>query len=285
MNSIINTKNYTNPIQSFISTQYKNVRINSSKSLNIFIREEELITDKGLIFEDFSTEKSYSYDYSDSDDADPNVDSLLDINLMVSNHKLINRRQYIKVQNILANLGGLYKALSMAFYFLVFFFSSVKMNVKIINKVFQFKIDTDINNRKNIFDKKEKTHNFQNKELDVNNSSKKVATNNFMISERNSSNVKNLSKRNSKINISYSNFNLKAPENFKNNLNTHYNRNFSQKTEKSLDSFFYELKRKSNKRKISFSNSEIISWILCYCCKNNKNSKKILFKKIEDHIK
>lgn len=268
MNSIINTKNYTNPLLFFISTQYKNARINSSKSLNIFIREEDLITDKGLIFEDFFKQSSYSYDYSDSDDADQNSDSLLDINLMVANHKLIYRRKYIKIQNLLANLGGLYKALSMAMYFLTFFLSSVKMNLKIINKVFQFKIITDINNRKNICDKKEKIPKPQNEDMNLN-ISKKITTNNIMISDINQTKFNNLIKRNSNKNIAaHSNFDLdKSNENLKNNFNTcrKNNSNLFQKKEKSFDSFFTKLKRKSKARKISINNCEIISRILCNC--------------------
>lgn len=159
-----------------MSVQYKNVRIACSKSMKIFIREKDLVTDKGFIFEDTYTDSSYSYDYSDSDDADPSSDSLMDINLMVANHKLIYRRKYIKIQTILANLGGLFKALSLAFYFLSFFFSIVKMNLKIVNKIFDFEIESNIKNQKLVINKHRINNKLYNKEYDLNNCSDKNST-------------------------------------------------------------------------------------------------------------
>jgi hypothetical protein len=133
-NSIINANKYTTPTQSYISVIYKNLRLASSKVANVYIRSQEIDTDVGILFQTLIKNMSYAFDSSDVDDSDPIADTLMDFNFFVANHKPIFHRSYLKVQTVLANIGGLAKAMLLGMY-LITFYSTVKLNTTIMNKI------------------------------------------------------------------------------------------------------------------------------------------------------
>jgi hypothetical protein len=137
-NSIINQRNYSDPTQYFISVLYKNIRISTSKVLNMYVRSQEIQTDVGFIVPDMSKNLSYAYDTSDVDESDADISSLMDINVFVANHKLIYHRDYIKIQTILANIGGIKSALFLGMYLISVYFSQLRLNQTIFNKIFDF---------------------------------------------------------------------------------------------------------------------------------------------------
>lgn len=148
-NSIINSQNYNDPISYFILNIYKNIKTDVSKMYNVFLKVSEIKTDDGIMFETNNLQRTISYDYSDLDDMDLG-ESLFDINIFVANRMQIYHRKYIKVQSVLANVGGLAKAIMMAAYFLTFYFSRVKKEKKILNKIFNFDHTDERNLKKKI---------------------------------------------------------------------------------------------------------------------------------------
>ncbi len=104
----------------------------------MFYMKSQIYTDSGIIFEAMKTELSYSYDNSDYDDSEPLTESLMDFNIFVAYHKAILHRKYLKVQTVLANLGGLLKALFMGMYVISFYFFKTKLNQVVLNKILNF---------------------------------------------------------------------------------------------------------------------------------------------------
>jgi hypothetical protein len=153
-NSIINPKNYYNATQYYIYDFYKNIRLSTTKLANVFVRSQEIETDIGILFESLANDISFAYDTSDIDDSDPIPDSLMDINFFVANHKPIFHRKYIKVQEIIANIGGLAKAFLIGMYIVSFYFSTIKLNTTILNKIFYFDLNeskADLTNNKKAY--------------------------------------------------------------------------------------------------------------------------------------
>jgi hypothetical protein len=142
-NAIINPRNYTDPTQYYIYNFYKNVRITTSKVSNVFVRSQEIETDVGILFESLSSDVSYAYDTSDGDDNDFDPNTLMDINFFVANHKPIFHRKYLKAQTFIANMGGLAKALILIMYLLCFYFSTVRLNTAIMNKILDYQVIGD----------------------------------------------------------------------------------------------------------------------------------------------
>jgi hypothetical protein len=140
-NSIINPKTYENATQYYIYDYYRNIRLSTTKTANVFIRSQEIETDIGILFESPSSEISYAYDSSDIEDSDPMPNTLMDINFYVANHKPIFHRKYIKAQTIIANIGGLAKAFLLGSYIISFIFSAIKLDTTILNKIFNFDLN------------------------------------------------------------------------------------------------------------------------------------------------
>jgi hypothetical protein len=149
-NSIINPNDYAEPVKQFIFVIYKNIRLSSSKVYDMFIGNQEITTDEGFLLDDYRTDSAYYFDSSGYDDSDPLEESLMDINLYVSNRKPIINRKYLKVQTILANVGGLAKALLLLMYVLSFYMSQVKLNKTILNRIIEFDIEKKEGDGKNV---------------------------------------------------------------------------------------------------------------------------------------
>jgi hypothetical protein len=149
-NTIINPKDYNKPSTTYVVNQYKIVKLSAFKNFNIFIRTQEIETDKGIIFEDLSSEFSYAYDGTDLDESDALDFSMIDINLIVANHGPIYHRRYLKVPTVIANIGGLTNTLFLGIYVLTFYFSKVKLNTSIMNNIFEFNYgcSNNINNER-----------------------------------------------------------------------------------------------------------------------------------------
>lgn len=164
--TIINTRNYEFPNQYFLSTQYKQIKLSSYKLVNLYIKGQEIQTDRGWIFEDIASDNSRAFDYIEFDDADPAPVSLVDYYVFVSNQNIIYRRKYLKIQTIFANIGGLAKALLFILRILTFYFSRVKFYKTLANRIFNF----EFHERNNLY----KTLPIFNKSLDHRQLSKKL---------------------------------------------------------------------------------------------------------------
>jgi hypothetical protein len=142
-NTIFDLRNYTSPKQLYLLNLFKNIKLTSTKSFNIFIREQELISDDGFMFEDITNYTSISYDTSDVDDADISESSIMDINFYAAPHKLYYYRSYIKIQTVLANFGGTADALFIIGHAIALYFAQIQLNQKLMNKIFDFNLDKD----------------------------------------------------------------------------------------------------------------------------------------------
>jgi hypothetical protein len=160
-NTIIDPRNLQNPEQVYLLNLYKNVKPNSRKNFNIFIRQQELYSDEGFIFEAVSNYSSLAYDTSEVDDSDASPDSLMDINLFVAPHKMNYYRNYLKVQTVLANFGGISDALFIIVHVITFYFAQGELNQKLMNKIYDFNFEGNNQKRKiekKISDELEKLH-------------------------------------------------------------------------------------------------------------------------------
>lgn len=261
-NSIINTKNYNEPVSFFILNLYKNIRISSTKLYNVFIREQQIETDKGIIFEDFEIKSSMAYDFADNDDNDPtDIGTLLDINLFSTNHMPIFHRNYLKVQTLLANLGGLAKALMIFSYIFSFYFSRFKRNKLILNKIFDFALNET-----------------ERKQVTLGNT---IIDNQISIS-KSWTNIKN-----QEYNVT-SNNKLASISNFKNSLaKPHVKKKtinaFDEKV--TINKVMDDLNKRKDVFKLNMNFIEIIKFIFCKkCLKGNLKSKFILYSKSHNDL-
>ena len=92
---------------STIDVLYKDIKLSVSKILNIFTIKQEVITDTGIIFSEKEKKESFTIDYFDYDEGEYNDETFMTIKLFASSRNLIYYRRYKKLQDLLANIGGL----------------------------------------------------------------------------------------------------------------------------------------------------------------------------------
>jgi hypothetical protein len=136
--TIINPRSFDKPEQIYLLNLFRNVKLTSRKNFNVFVKHQELRSDEGFMFESNRNYSSYSFDTFDVDEGDASSDSVTDINLYVAPSKVIYYRSYTKIQNVLANFGGISDALFIIVNLLTCYFSKLHINQKLMNLIFDF---------------------------------------------------------------------------------------------------------------------------------------------------
>ena len=131
---------YNNPIQYFIQ-QYQIVpSLHYLKGLDIYLQEETLVTDDGLLMQSNKINKfhniyeTYSYfnnDYSDT--------TLARFRIYPSNHSFYNKRIYSKIQDYLAKIGGIISLALNILPHLIYLISVGRRDEKILNILLEFR--------------------------------------------------------------------------------------------------------------------------------------------------
>jgi len=136
---------YVNPESSTLPVTYKLfnyaflIRPDSFKYLNMFVRGQSLSSDEGFLTKSLYTNDSLANDYIQYDETF--LDSsftLIEFDIQVSANYFIYHRSYIKLQTVLANIGGIGNLLNILFLSVCYIFSIVKRNSIIMNKIFDF---------------------------------------------------------------------------------------------------------------------------------------------------
>jgi hypothetical protein len=129
---------YNNPIQYFIQQYYVVPAVHYFKGLDIYLQEETLETDDGLLMQSNKINKCHniyeSYSYFDNSDI-----ILARFKIYPSNHSFYNKRIYTKIQDYLAKIGGI---ISLAFNILphvVYLISVGRRDEKILNILLEFR--------------------------------------------------------------------------------------------------------------------------------------------------
>jgi hypothetical protein len=140
IDNIVSPGNFTNPIKKVIGTSYYYLDGRNSKDITINLSNNSVSTDEGWLFNDIkeetyikATEKQM--DFQDNDQGDYQLVGLY----IFSNNKTIKtHRSYIKVQDILAKVGGIIKVFTLFIMVLNKMFAEVYMYIEIINSFYGF---------------------------------------------------------------------------------------------------------------------------------------------------
>jgi hypothetical protein len=144
----INCQDANYPVSYNIVNFYQTISTTSYKFSELYIRKQNLESDEGLIFKDSKESSSIAFDYYrfDSSNLDDSK-TLVEIYILVSNNKLIYHRSYMKIQSVLANVGGLANILKIVFLIMSYIFSVVKRDEIILNKIFDYDYSEDSGNK------------------------------------------------------------------------------------------------------------------------------------------
>lgn len=150
----INPGDYQNPKESQPKEVFTNFVINSQKVIDIFMKNNYIETDDGVMLNDIKTEKVTNYDnYLEMDFRVENPDFLV-VHLKVNQKDSYYRRNYSKIQQILAQIGGFINCFWIFAYALNFLHNHLVLIWEIIMNIFRVKFclvkEINISNKKNL---------------------------------------------------------------------------------------------------------------------------------------
>lgn len=138
----INTKDFTNPINTLSKIDLLPLSITIFKNYNIDINYVKLISDNGMLFENnqeyttFRTERIYeNVDLRGDNTIYPGTFS--QVNFRGSGNSEIFNRSYYKIQSALANFGGIFQIVTIIGRVLIFFWSKNNMNEYLIQSILE----------------------------------------------------------------------------------------------------------------------------------------------------
>jgi hypothetical protein len=139
VNTNINTQKASDPITYNIVNFYKQLKNGASKTVEIFIKRQILISDDGVMFKSKNSYQSLVWDFDMYDDSKEGDDQILVMfNIFVSPHITVLHRNYMKIQAVLASVGGLGNLLRVLLFLFCIVFSKLKRDELILNRIFDF---------------------------------------------------------------------------------------------------------------------------------------------------
>ena len=108
---VVDPGNYESPIQYNPMNFYSPVSLKTFLSVEISMQRNEILTDSGALMEDISSEMGYSKsEERQSLTLDP-PDAVFELLIRLDRIKKVFTRKYDKIQNVLANVGGIFNVL------------------------------------------------------------------------------------------------------------------------------------------------------------------------------
>jgi hypothetical protein len=134
------------PTSYVMRNYYKLIKLGSYKIVEFFIRQQTLKSDEGFMFKSQSFYDSIGFDTDKFDDGsfDESTYDLIEFKILASPNKFNIQRSYLKIQTVLASVGGLTSLLKILFTLLSLKFSEMKRNEILLNKIFDFDVRTEI---------------------------------------------------------------------------------------------------------------------------------------------
>jgi hypothetical protein len=150
LNSIFNTQDFTKPKISYIVNNYKSVQYGLYKIFELYIMKRFLKSDNGIIFQSIEQSEIVSFFENSYDFTEMlHEGHLASIFLYSSNKEEIYNRSYMKLQWIFASVGALAEIFMHLFRFICSYFTSLTMNKKILNKIFDYDLIKNQNTENN----------------------------------------------------------------------------------------------------------------------------------------
>ena len=134
----INPSNFKKPITTFGKQIYTPISFGTLTYIEMLFGHLDFITDEGYLFEELNEIEAASY-LSFRQILSLNSNMIVQIDMKLDKIKTTYIRKYDKIQNILANMGGLIKALMLVANFLILPLINLKFRLNLVNSIFHFK--------------------------------------------------------------------------------------------------------------------------------------------------
>lgn len=152
IDTIFDHKDYENPYKYIRKNYYTSMSNKFVKSITFWLRNIDYITDGGILFEE-----KEKLTYVNTEDIKENID-IVEANKIIgavfrlSYTKEIIRRRYLKVQQVIAEVGGFIKGINIILSILFYFYTKMDFYNNILNEMYIFDSNnSDIYKKKSIY--------------------------------------------------------------------------------------------------------------------------------------
>jgi hypothetical protein len=140
LDSYVNLNNHTQPSHYFTSTVYSKLTHTIKKIQMLTVKETHITTDDGIIMQNLKPSLAYQVDSFKTDVSD----GIFYYQFYLSGSNLTDNyfRSYVKVQNIIANIGGLFQFLLIVATYIFNYIAKRNLDFEIINSIYKISNDS-----------------------------------------------------------------------------------------------------------------------------------------------
>ena len=131
-------------INYFVENIYTLPAYRYKKIITMNIKKEIVETDDGWLMKHEYDESAWSYDSHYSDFRDRQTRELVNFRILPSNKEVVTKRVYQKIQNAIADIGGILSVVTSLMPMITYIFSVTKMNEIILNKIYDYDFSTPV---------------------------------------------------------------------------------------------------------------------------------------------
>jgi len=137
IDNFVRTSNYQNPTSQRVANYFFHVSKNSFSSFTLYLKHLDFVSDSGLILSDSQEIKTFKNDYFlMGGSPNPPKDHFAGIYIQMIDIREKYFRRYYKIQDLFAQIGGLFKFFQMAAGLLMYRFNAFNFSSELIKMVF-----------------------------------------------------------------------------------------------------------------------------------------------------
>lgn len=140
----VDPMNLSHPFNYFVENIYSLPGYHYKKIITMNIKKEIVETDDGWLMKHEYNKSKWSYDSHYSDFRDRQSNELVNFRILPSNKEVVTKRVYQKIQNAIADIGGILSVVTSFMPIVTYLFSVTKMNEIILNKIYDYDFSTPV---------------------------------------------------------------------------------------------------------------------------------------------
>ena len=148
--STVNPENYLLPKKSQPKEVFTNFVLDSQKQIDVFLQNNYITTEDGIIFQNSNVERVYNFDSSAQYDLRTENPDFFMVYFKIKQGNAYYERSYRKLQDLLAQIGGFINCFWIIMFSINYFYSNLSMIANVIANVFSIRVFKNLsNNNKN----------------------------------------------------------------------------------------------------------------------------------------
>ena len=142
VDKFVEVLDFLNPVKNYVNSISMYIKTDMMKITSINVNSQSILTDLGLLFEDNQSINYLGLSLGPTDIANFNKSTkeLTTVKVFSSNVSEQMHRQYIKIPQVLANIGGMLHVVTVLFKLINYHFSWTQKYLKILNSIYDDKL-------------------------------------------------------------------------------------------------------------------------------------------------